>query len=75
MTIMNVPPTKKIGHKEDWTKYMHGEDCLVQMCAEGTDGGHRFFKCPRAWVIVTVFRLLYMFLFFCTTYMRYLLQS
>ena len=32
---------------EDWTKCMHGEDCLVQMCAEGTDGGRRFFKCPR----------------------------
>ncbi|KAG2617291.1 hypothetical protein PVAP13_3NG179762 [Panicum virgatum] len=28
---------------------MYGEDCLVQMLAEGTDGGRRFFKCPRAW--------------------------
>ena len=27
---------------EDWPKCMHGEDCLVQMLAEGTDGGHRF---------------------------------
>jgi hypothetical protein len=31
--------------KEDWPKCMHGEDCLVQMMAEGTDGGRRFFKC------------------------------
>jgi hypothetical protein len=61
--------------KEDWPKCMHGEDCLVQMCVEGTDGGRRFFKCPRAWVIVTTIHLLHMFLFFCTTYMRYLLQS
>jgi hypothetical protein len=35
--------------KEDWPKCMHGEGCLVQMCAERTDGGRRFFKCPRAW--------------------------
>ena len=25
--------------KEDWPKCMHGEDFLVQMCTEGTDGG------------------------------------
>jgi hypothetical protein len=50
--------------KEDWPKCMYGEDCLVQMCAEGIDGGRRFFKCPRVWVIVTTFRLLYIFLFF-----------
>jgi hypothetical protein len=61
--------------KEDWPKCMHDEDCLVHMCAEGTDGGCRFFKYPRDWVIVTSFRLLYMFLFFCTTYIRYLLRS
>jgi hypothetical protein len=24
---------------EDWPKCMHGEDCLVQMCTEGVDGG------------------------------------
>jgi hypothetical protein len=60
--------------KENWPKCMYAEDCLVQMCAEGTDRGRRFFKYPRAWVIVTTFRLLHMFLFFCTTYMRYLLQ-
>jgi hypothetical protein len=35
--------------KEDWPKCMRGEDCLVQMCVEGTDGGRRFFKCSRAW--------------------------
>ena len=33
--------------REDWPKCMHGEDCLVQMCAKGTDGGHRFFKFPE----------------------------
>jgi hypothetical protein len=37
--------------KEDWPKYRHGEDCLVQMFMEGLDGGRRFFKCPRAEVI------------------------
>jgi hypothetical protein len=41
--------------KEDWPKCMHGEDCLVQMYTEGLDGGRRFFKCPRAWVIVVLF--------------------
>ena len=35
--------------KEEWSKCMHGEDCLVQMFTEGIDGGRRFFKCPRAW--------------------------
>jgi len=39
--------------KEDWPKCMHGEDCVVQMQTEGTDGGRRFFKCPYAWVIST----------------------
>jgi hypothetical protein len=42
--------------KEVWPKCMHGEDCLVQMFTEGLDGGRRFFKCPRAWVIVFKFR-------------------
>ena len=32
---------------EDWPKCMHGEDCLVQMLTEGTDGGRRFFKFPE----------------------------
>ena len=31
--------------KEDWSKCMHGEDCLVQMMTKGEDGGCRFFKC------------------------------
>ena len=35
-------------HKEDWPKCIHGEDCLVQMCADGMDGGRHFFKCSRA---------------------------
>jgi len=26
---------------------------VVQMMAEGADGGHCFFKCPRAWVTLT----------------------
>jgi hypothetical protein len=37
--------------KENWPKYRHGEDCLVQMFVKGFDGGRRFFKCPRAEVI------------------------
>ena len=41
---------------------MHGENCLVQMFTKGIDGGHRFFKCPRARVIAIIFRLLNMFL-------------
>ena len=56
--------------KEDWPKCRHGEDCLVHMCAEGVDGGRRFFKCPRAWVIVTTISLFNIFLF-CTTYERF----
>ena len=48
--------------KEDWPKCMHGEDCLVKMFTKGIDGGHRFFKWPRAWVIAITFRLLNMFL-------------
>ena len=39
------------------------------------DGGRHFFKCPRAWVIIITICLLNMFLFFTTTYRRYLLQS
>ena len=37
--------------REEWPKCSHGEDCVVQMMTEGTDGGHRFFRCPRAWVL------------------------
>ena len=32
--------------REDWPKYIHSEDCLVQMCAEGTDGGCCFLQVP-----------------------------
>ena len=35
---------------EDWPKYRHGEDCLVQMLHDDLEAGRRFFKCPRAWV-------------------------
>ena len=41
--------------KEPWPKYRHGEDCIVQMCTDGMDGGRRFFKCPRTWVILGCF--------------------
>ena len=34
--------------KEEWPKYSHGKDCVVQMVTEGTDGDRRFFICPRA---------------------------
>ena len=55
--------------REDWPKCMHGEDCLVQMCAEGTDGGRRFFKCPRAWVILSTKGVLYCMIYttFCVS--------
>ena len=29
--------------REEWPKYSHGEDCVVQTMTEGTDGGRRFF--------------------------------
>ena len=49
--------------KEEWPKCMHGEDCLVQMFTKGIDGGRRFFKCPRAWVIaITILFLQYVHL-------------
>ena len=54
--------------REDWPKCMHGEDCLVQMCAEGTDGGRRFFKCPRAWVMLSTKGVLDMFNMYCMIY-------
>lgn len=41
--------------KEDWPKCMHGQDCLVQMLTDGMDAGRRFFRCPRAWVLLTTF--------------------
>jgi hypothetical protein len=60
---------------EDWPKCMHGEDCLVQMCAEGVDGGRRFFKCPRAWVILPTIHFLNIFLFFSATNKIYFFES
>jgi hypothetical protein len=46
-----APPRGYDDRREEWPKYMHGEDCLVQMFTDEIDGGHHFFKCPRAWVI------------------------
>lgn len=37
--------------KDPWPQCMHGEDCLLQMYTEGFEGGRRFWRCPRAWVI------------------------
>ena len=37
--------------REEWPKCSHGEDCVVQMMTDGTDGGRLFFRCPRAWVL------------------------
>ena len=52
----NETPLRKYDdRKEPWPKCRHGEDCLVQMCTDGMDGGRRFFKCPRAWVILGCF--------------------
>jgi hypothetical protein len=51
--------------KKDWPKCMHGEDCLVQMCVEGTDGGLCFFKpaslgiCYNILFVIYVSLLLY----------------
>jgi len=58
-------------HREDWPKCIYVEDCLVQMCAEGTDGGRRFFKCPRAWVILSIKGVLDMFNMYCMIYIIY----
>ena len=57
--------------KEDWPKCMHGEDCLVHMCVKGTDGGRRFFKWPRAWVILTTNFVWNMFIMYCITCTRF----
>ena len=54
--------------RKDWPKCMHGEDCLMQMCTKGTDGGRRFFKCPRAWVILSTKGVLDMFNMYCMIY-------
>jgi hypothetical protein len=53
--------------REPWPKYRHGEDCLVQMFTDGgSDGGRRFFKCPRAIVISSTYLLLNMFIGWAT---------
>jgi len=36
---------------EDWPKYRHGLDCVVQMYNDCDGGGHRFFRCPRGFVL------------------------
>ena len=53
---------------EDWSKCMYGEDCLVQMLADGTDGSRRFFKCPRAWVMLSTKGVLDIFNMYCMIY-------
>ena len=60
MISLEAPLRRYDNRKEDWPKYMHGEDCVVQMMAEGIDGGHRFFKCLHAWVIAFTSRVLRM---------------
>jgi hypothetical protein len=62
-------------HKEEWPKYMLGEECLVQMYTKGIDGGRRFFKCPRAWVIDIKICCFNMLLLYSTTYTTHLLQA
>ena len=52
----NETPLRQYDNRrEPWPKCRHGEDCLVQMCTDGMDGGRRFFKCPHAWVILGCF--------------------
>ena len=42
-------PLRGYDHRrEEWPKCSHGEDCVVLMMTDGTDGGRRFFRCPRA---------------------------
>ena len=52
--------------KEEWSKCMYGENCLVQMFTKGIDGGRRFLKCTRAWVIIITICFFNMFLFYTT---------
>jgi hypothetical protein len=35
---------------EDWPKYCHGEDCVVQMYNNYDGGDRRFFRCPQGFV-------------------------
>ena len=52
----NETPLRQYDNRrEPWPKCRHGEDCLVQMCTDGMDGGRRFFKCPHVWVILDYF--------------------
>jgi hypothetical protein len=71
----DAPLTGNDNRNEDWPKCMHGENCLVQMCAEGVNGSRWFFRCPRAWVILPTIRLLNMFLFLSATNKTYFFQS
>ena len=36
---------------EDCPKCHHGLDCVVQMYNDCDGGGHRFFRCPRGFVL------------------------
>ena len=56
-----TPLRRYDNRKEDWPKCRHREDFLVQMCTDGMDGGRRFFKCPRAWVTIS---MKYIYIFF-----------
>ena len=68
----NETPLRQYDNRrETWPKCRHGEDCLVQMCTDGMDGGRRFFKCPHAWVMLGCF----ISLFIETSYMKFVLQS
>ena len=50
-------PLRGYDHRrEEWSKCSHGEDCVVQMMTDETDGGRRFFRCPRAWVVAITLR-------------------
>ena len=51
-------------HREEWPKCSQGEDCVVQMMTEGIDGGRRFFRCLRAWVIAITLHFHKLFLMF-----------
>jgi len=48
-------------HREEWPKCSH---CVVQMMTDGTDGGRRFFRCLRAWVLAITLRFHKTFLMF-----------
>jgi hypothetical protein len=59
--------------REDWTKCMHSEDCLMQMFVEGRIGGDPcFFRCPFAYVNITYNPLFYMILVLSKTNSKHL---